>query len=151
MRLHFLGGADEVGASCLVVETAKHRILVDAGIRPGAAHADRLPDLARLGDLGGLDAVLVTHAHLDHTGALPLVHGAFPAARVWMTEPTLALLRILLLDAVRVMAARSEQEGEIPLYPPAAVEALLAQAHGVRLLEPPSGGLARGAGGHRRK
>jgi Cft2 family RNA processing exonuclease len=88
--------------------------------------------------LGGLDEILVTHAHLDHTGALPLVHGAFPKAGVWMTEPTLGLLRILLLDAIKVMELKSNQEGEIPLYPVPAVEALLARSRAVPFLDPVS-------------
>jgi Cft2 family RNA processing exonuclease len=53
-----------------------------------------------------------------------------------MTEPTLGLLRILLLDALKIMESQSEREGEIPLYPCSAVEALLARAHAVRFLEP---------------
>jgi Cft2 family RNA processing exonuclease len=135
-RVHMLGGADEVGASCLVVEAGNRRIMIDAGVRMGGGRSDRLPDLARASDLGGLDAVLVTHAHLDHTGALPLVHTAFPRAPVVMTAPTLSLLRVLLLDAIKVMASKAEQEEEIPLYPQASVEALLARAVGVRFLEP---------------
>jgi len=136
MKLHFLGGADEVGASCLLIEVAGRRILVDAGIRMGGAAADRLPDLARASDLGGLDAILLTHAHLDHSGALPLVHGAFPRAEIRMTAPTLGLLRILLLDALKIMELKSDQEGEIPLYPLPAVEALLARSVGKPFLEP---------------
>ena len=122
----------------MLVEAAGRRVLVDAGVRMGAAQRDRLPDLARATELGGLDAVVVTHAHLDHSGALPLVHGAFPAAPVWMTGPTLGLLRVLLLDAIRVMESKSQQEGEIPLYPLPAVEALLGASHAAAMLEPVS-------------
>ncbi len=67
MRIHFLGGASEVGASCVVIEAGGQRVLVDAGVRPGAA--DPLPDLARLQEGSGIDAVVVTHAHADHIGA----------------------------------------------------------------------------------
>ncbi|MBN2493007.1 MAG: MBL fold metallo-hydrolase [Deltaproteobacteria bacterium] len=136
MKLHFLGGADEVGASCLLVEAGDCRILVDAGVRMGGGCKDRLPDLARATDLGGLDAVLVTHAHLDHSGALPLVHGAFPRAEVLTSEPTVSLLRVLLLDAVKIMEQKAEREDEIPLYPLPAVESLLACVRPVRFLEP---------------
>lgn len=136
VKIHLLGGANEVGASCVLVEAAGHRIVVDAGVRMGSAQKDRLPDLARATELGGLDEILVTHAHLDHTGALPLVHGAFPKAGVWLTEPTLGLLRILLLDAIKVMELKSNQEGEIPLYPVPAVECLLARSRPVPFLEP---------------
>jgi Cft2 family RNA processing exonuclease len=136
LRAHFLGGADEIGASCLLIEAAGRRVLVDAGVRMGARQRDRLPDLALVSDLGGLDAILVTHAHLDHSGALPLIHGAYPRVPVVATAATQALLRVLLLDAIKVMASKSEAEEEIPLYPKAAVEALLARAIGVRFLEP---------------
>jgi Cft2 family RNA processing exonuclease len=136
MKIHFLGGADEIGASCALLEAGGRRVLVDAGVRMGSSRRDRLPDLARATDLGGIDEVLVTHAHLDHSGALPLVHGAFPRARVWMTEPTLALLRILLLDAIKIMELKSDREDEIPLYPLPAVEALLGRAGAVPWLRP---------------
>ncbi len=136
MRLHFLGGADEIGASCLLVEAGGRRVLIDAGLRMGEARNDRLPDLARATDLGGLDAILLTHAHLDHSGAMPLVHGAYPRAEIHMTAPTASLLQVLLLDAVKVMESRSEREDEIPLYPKAAVEAFLGRTAGHPFLEP---------------
>lgn len=141
MKIHFLGGADEVGASCVLVDTGKHRILVDAGVRMGAKQRDRLPDLALGSQLGGIDEVLVTHAHLDHTGALPLVHGAFPGAGITMTPPTLALLRILLFDALKIMETNAEDE--IPLYPKPAVESLLVKSKTAPFCEPVS--LCKGA------
>jgi Cft2 family RNA processing exonuclease len=134
--VHFLGGADEVGASSLLVEAGGKRILIDAGIRMGKAQGDKLPDLSRATSLGGLDAVLLTHAHLDHSGALPLVHGAFPSAEVLCTEPTAAILRVLLLDAVKIMEKNAGAEDEIPLYPLPAVEALLGRLTTVRFLDP---------------
>ena len=54
MRVHFLGGADEVGASSLLVEAGGKRILIDAGIRMGKVQGDMLPDLSRATSLGGL-------------------------------------------------------------------------------------------------
>ncbi len=127
MKLLFLGGADEVGASCTLVEAAGRRVLVDAGIRMQPRDGDQLPHLARLEEAGTLDAVLVTHAHTDHIAALPLVHLARPAVPVFASAPTLSLMRILLGDALRIMDSRWEQEGEIPLYPPQAVAGLLAR------------------------
>ena len=98
----------------------------------------RVSDLERtvLMTLGGLDAVLLTHAHLDHSGALPLVHGAFPSAEVLCTEPTAAILRVLLLDAVKIMEKNAGAEDEILLYPLPSVEALLGRLTTVRFLYP---------------
>jgi len=111
LELHFLGGAQEVGASCLYLDMDGSRYLVDAGIRMGGR--DPLPNLAAL---DRLDAVLVTHAHMDHIGALPLVHQAYPHVPVYATAPTVHLMRVLLADALKLMALKAEQEMECPLY-----------------------------------
>lgn len=131
MKLLFLGGADEVGATCTLIEAAGRRVLVDAGIRMQARDGDQLPHLARLEETGPLDAILVTHAHTDHLGALPLVHLARPEVPLLTTPPTLSLMRILLGDALRIMEGRWEKEREIPLYPPEAVAGMLARVRTV--------------------
>lgn len=131
MKLLFLGGADEVGASCTFLEAAGRRVLVDAGIRMQARDGDQLPHLARLEETGPLDAILVTHAHTDHIGALPLVHLARPEVPLITTPPTLSLMRILLGDALRIMEGRWEKEREIPLYPAEAVAGMLARVRTV--------------------
>ncbi len=124
-RVHCVGGASEVGASCLIVEAAGRRILVDAGIRPGRSGGDLLPDLARLQDDGGIDAVIVTHAHADHIGALPLAVGAFPTAPVLATPATADLMRVMLADSVRIAEGRWRDSGELPPYQADVVTALL--------------------------
>lgn len=133
MKIHFIGGAQEVGGSCSVVEVGTRRILVDCGQRMGGgAEVDRLPDLQRVQELGGLDAILVTHAHADHIGALPLIHLAFPKVPLYTTEATLALMRIMLADSLKIMQIRWLQEAEIPLYPEHAVTSMLARTEVVR-------------------
>ncbi|XWX05665.1 MBL fold metallo-hydrolase (plasmid) [Aggregatilineales bacterium SYSU G02658] len=130
MKITFLGGADEVGASCTLVEIAGKRLLVDAGIRINPRpqrdiESSQLPDLSCITQLGGIDYVLVTHAHTDHTGALPLVLTAYPSVPVLMTRPTEALVRVLQQDAQRIMSSHYEEEGELPLYDEVAVEHLM--------------------------
>jgi uncharacterized protein len=131
MKITFLGGADEVGASSILVETAGRRVLVDCGIRPSPkAHAglaaDQLPDLSQLeSGSGKLDAVLITHAHTDHTGALELVLERYPDVPVYATAPTLALTRVLHQDSRRIMQNRLDEEGELPLFDDIAVQRLM--------------------------
>src|SRR5271157_214055 len=130
MKITFLGGAAEVGASSTLIEIAGRRILVDAGIRPSpksrwGLDGDQLPDLSQIDSLGGVDAVLITHAHTDHTGALELVTGRFPDTPVYATPPTLALTRILHQDSRRIMQTRLEEEGELPLFDDVAVQHLM--------------------------
>lgn len=132
MKLHFLGGANEVGASSTLLETDNKKILVDAGIRMGSVD-DPLPDLQALQDLGGPDLILITHAHADHIGALPLIHLAYPTVPLITTVPTKALMEILLGDALKIMNIKWEKEEDIPLYPPHAVEGLLSRIQTVEI------------------
>ena len=132
MKITFLGGANEVGASSLLVETGGQRVLIDCGIRPSPkSHSglapDQLPNLSQIEQAGGkLDAVLVTHAHTDHTGALELVVGRFPDLPVYATAPTIELIRVLHQDSRRIMQSRMDEEGELPLFDDLAVQRLIA-------------------------
>ena len=130
MKITFLGGGDEVGASCSLIEIAGKLILVDAGIRisPRSSRGiqnSQLPDLQPISAAGGPDFILVTHAHTDHTGALPLILEQYPHAPVIATQATQALTRVLQLDAQRIMKTRQEQEGELPLFDEISVQRLM--------------------------
>jgi predicted metal-dependent RNase len=100
MNITFLGGGDEIGASSAIVEIGSARILIDCGIRMSGEH--RLPDLAAIKDAhaGQLDAVLLTHAHMDHSGALPVLHQHFPGVAVYANAPTRGLVEVLTLQAM---------------------------------------------------
>ena len=130
MKITFLGGADEVGASCSLIEIAGKLILVDAGIRISprsnrGVQNSQLPDLQPISAVGGPDFILVTHAHTDHTGALPLVLEQYPHVPVIATQATQTLTRVLQLDAQRIMKSRQEQEGELPLFDEISVQRLM--------------------------
>lgn len=105
-----LGGADEVGASCYLYELGETRVLVDAGMRPKGAGEESLPDLGALAD-SPPDAVVLTHAHLDHVGALPLVRRAFPDIPIYASEATKRIAELVMTDAAKV--ARDQ---DAPLY-----------------------------------
>jgi Cft2 family RNA processing exonuclease/dsRNA-specific ribonuclease len=121
LRITFLGGASAIGASCALVETDAANVVIDCGIRFEPGHA--LPDLAALGGKR-LDAIVLTHAHTDHSGALPVLCDAFPGTPVYATPPTIELVGILLRDALKLMRS-AEREAEVPLYAEAQVEQAL--------------------------
>ena len=56
---------------------------------------------------GGLDAVVVTHGHLDHIGSLPVLHRSFPGVPVYATPPTIGLAEIMLRDAAKLIQENS--------------------------------------------
>ena len=82
MKLYFCGGADEVGASCILLEIENKKILLDCGMR---MKKDPLPDFQTIKNIGQLDAVILSHAHMDHSGTLPIISSEFPFAKIWMT------------------------------------------------------------------
>jgi Cft2 family RNA processing exonuclease len=135
-KITFLGGADEVGASCSLLEIGGRRLLVDCGIRMSARNGDVLPYLAPIEKAGGIDAIILTHAHTDHSGALPVIHQLYPRIPVYMTAATLTLTTILLMDSLKIMQMEFEREGEIPLYPAPAVELLISASRPVAVCTP---------------
>lgn len=99
MNLTFLGGAATVTGSKTLVETGAARLLVDCGMFQGLKSL-RLQNRARPPvDPNRLDGVVLTHAHLDHSGYLPALANAGFQGAVWCTEGTADLLKILLPDA----------------------------------------------------
>ena len=93
MEFTGLGGTDEVGASSYLYTLIEGRLLIDAGVRPGLQGAAALPSFELLeGKEQRPDAILITHAHLDHIGALPLVSSKDPRAPIFTTAPSARLL-----------------------------------------------------------
>src|SRR4029453_1474101 len=89
-----LGGAGEGGGSSPLLDFGKARILVDAGIKPDG-RGPMTPDFS---GLDGLDAAVVTHAHLDHCGALPLLVRDRPELPIYCTPPSAKLIVSALND-----------------------------------------------------
>lgn len=131
MKLHFLGGAKEIGGSAILVELNDYKILLDCGIRQSAGK-DPLPDFRKIQELGGVDAVIISHAHMDHTGTLPLISKEYPLASIYATVMTIDLTRVLLYDSIKLM---NRKEEGIPVYAAAHVEALFTRMRGCRYEE----------------
>ncbi len=117
IRFTSLAPQREIGASCFLLELGEARIALDSGTHPKREGSETLP---RLDDLpfDSLDAIVLTHAHLDHSGALPVLVREHPSARVFMSEPTRSLADALLHNSVNVMTSKREDLGihAYPLY-----------------------------------
>ena len=116
-----LGGAQEVGRSCIYLSWRGRSVLLDCGLHPALRGRAALPRLEEV-DLVQCEALLVTHFHHDHCAAAPYLVGQTTfRGRVLMTHPTRAVLRGLLTDTVRL----ARQSGEEALYTEEDVEETL--------------------------
>ncbi|MBN2126838.1 MAG: beta-CASP ribonuclease aCPSF1 [Candidatus Diapherotrites archaeon] len=112
IRLTALGGFREVGRSCVYVETKKTRVLLDCGINI-ASKENAYPYLEALRfPLNELNAVIVSHAHLDHSGMIPFLFKMGYTGPVYCTEPTRDLMALLQFDLIDVMV----KDGKEPPY-----------------------------------
>jgi len=116
------GGASSIGASCTLLEIATSSLIIDCGIRPGERKSP-LPDLSVLTGKKP-SSIVLTHAHTDHSGALPVLAEYFPDVPILATPPTIELTGILFRDSLKIMNS-PEREADIPLYNEIQVERVL--------------------------
>lgn len=125
MRLSFLGAAGEVTGSCFLVDTGEVRFLVDCGMFQGAG-ADAKN--RRFGfEPRELAFVLLTHAHIDHSGLIPRLVAEGFAGAVYATAATCDLAGVMLRDSGYLQEKEAEWEGGAPLYTLREAEASLAR------------------------
>jgi predicted metal-dependent RNase len=106
IRLTFLGGAREVGRSCLLVEIPKSKILIDAGIIAGSPNGYPILNVPEF-NINEIDGIVVSHAHLDHIGFIPTIYEMGYDGPLYLTQPTLDLATLLWLDYIDVMQRSS--------------------------------------------
>jgi uncharacterized protein len=104
VMLFCLGGVKQVGRSCFIVVTPESKVMLDCGINPGELSGlDAYPRLDWFNfDLDDLDAVVISHAHIDHQGFLPTLFKYGYKGPVYCTEPTLPLMTLLQNDSVKI-------------------------------------------------
>src|ERR1035437_2102648 len=110
MRMGFLGAAGEVTGSCTLVETGPTRFLVDCGMFQGGAEA-RTKNLKALNfgfDVRAIDFVLLTHAHIDHSGLLPRLAVLGFRGPIYATPATIDLVKVLLPDSAHIQEKETE-------------------------------------------
>ncbi|MFX1582361.1 MAG: beta-CASP ribonuclease aCPSF1, partial [Promethearchaeota archaeon] len=112
IRLTPMGGFREVGRMSMLVQTPESNVMIDCGVNVGAtAHAFPRFDLPEF-DLSRLDAVIITHSHLDHCGMVPFLFKYGYEGPVYCTLPTQDLMTMLQLDYLEV----ARREGKIAPY-----------------------------------
>jgi len=114
VRVTFLGASRQVGRSAILIKTRESEILMDCGINPGSRTP--IQSYPRLDveefDINRLDAVVITHAHLDHCGFLPYLYKYGYNGPVYCSEPTANVMTLLQSDYIDV----TMKEGKVPPY-----------------------------------
>lgn len=133
--VHFtpLGGGREIGANCFAVQIGGALVLLDCGMHPKEDGYDALPDFSLLSRAP--DAVIISHAHLDHCGALPYLLKQFPAVIPFATKPTVDVMDRMLHNSVSVMEMLARDRGidAYPLYYHRDVEFAIRRIYGIDL------------------
>jgi metallo-beta-lactamase family protein len=139
VKLTFLGAAGEVTGSCYLVEAGDVRFLVDCGMFQGGHEAEIKNRAPFAFDPRALDFVLLTHAHIDHSGLLPRLTADGYGGPIYATAATCDLLEVMLTDSAHIQEKEAEWSredksrrhhdgpGEAPLYTVAQAQRSLKQ------------------------
>jgi uncharacterized protein len=121
-RISFLGSGRQVGRSCLLLQTPVSNILLDCGIDVAAQGTDKFPyfNVPEF-DISQLDAIILSHAHLDHSGLLPYLYKMGYRGPVYMTAPTRDISALLALDFIGV----AYKQAATPLFSSADIKEMV--------------------------
>jgi len=147
MKIKIVGAAGgEVTGSAYFVQTERAKVLVDAGMFQGGKKSEAKNRLPAGVNVSQLDAVLLTHAHLDHTGRVPLLIKRGYSGRIFATTATIELAELILQDAARLQAHDAQRinrmqgyskQGPVePLYRPEHVARFRGMAQAVPFKDP---------------
>tara|TARA_Y100000310_G_C20678761_1_gene814622 strand:+ start:301 stop:2181 length:1881 start_codon:yes stop_codon:yes gene_type:complete len=110
-RISFLGAAQQVGRSAFLLQTPESNVLIDCGINPATSDSSTYPRInVPEFDISELDAVVISHAHLDHCGFLPYIFKYGYNGPIYCTAPTRDIMAISQLDYTGIAAAQGEKK-----------------------------------------
>ncbi len=125
MKLHFYGGARWVTGVNYLLETKQAKILIDCGLFQGGRDARKMNQQPFPYQPKEIEAVFITHAHIDHIGRLPcLVKQGF-RGKIFVTEPTRDFARVMLFDVEEIQQEIAESSGRPSFFNRADVEKTL--------------------------
>lgn len=112
-----ISGAEEIGANCYLLEMDGTRVVLDSGMHPKREGLAAMPQFDVL-EPNSVEAVFLSHSHLDHLGTLPVLQEKQPSAEVFMTPAAAALSEVMLHNSVNVMSAKRLDLGivEYPFF-----------------------------------
>ena len=116
MKLSFFGAAGEVTGSNYILETSRSRVAIDCGAFQGGKEQELKNAAPFMYDAAAVDAVILTHAHLDHVGRLAKLVKAGFGGPIWSTPATKELAELIMLDAASIMSHEELKFGDTPLY-----------------------------------
>jgi metallo-beta-lactamase family protein len=126
VKLTFLGAAGEVTGSCYLVDTGEVKFLIDCGMFQGGREARRKNERFAF-EPREIAFVLLSHAHIDHSGLLPRLAALGFKGPVYATPATIELLGVMLPDSAHLQQRQAEREDDTPLYTVAQAQRCLAQ------------------------
>lgn len=116
MKLSFYGAAGEVTGSNYLLETDRSSIVIDCGAFQGGKEQELKNVAPFLYEPGRVDALVLTHAHLDHVGRLAKLVASGFRGHIWCTPATKELAELIMLDAAKIMSHEELKFGDEPLY-----------------------------------
>ncbi len=127
LKLTTFGGAGQVTGSNFLIEGPRGKVLVDCGIEQGKDYCESCSFDDFPYDVPSIDALVITHAHLDHVGRAPRLMKYGFKGKVYMTPPTRDLAELILRDSAHILAEDAKHRGLDPLYESHDVDAFLAR------------------------
>ena len=126
-----LGGGAEIGANSFLVGPEDEQVVLDCGVHPKKEGLACLPCLDRIEHPP--QAVLISHGHVDHCGAVPLLLREFPSTECYATQPTVSIMDRMLHNSVSVMGTLALERGivDYPLYTHQDVDRVIRRAYGL--------------------
>lgn len=121
-KLKFYGAAGEVTGSNHIVECGEVTLMIDCGFFQGVKVCDDKNNDRFPYSPATVDALFVSHAHLDHVGRIPKLMNEGFKGRIYSTGPTREIAKLMLEDTVRVIAREAKTDGHEPLFNLSAVE-----------------------------
>lgn len=131
MKIIFYGGAGSVTGSNYMIESGGTRILVDCGMAQGTSFAEKENFEPFAYDVSSVQAIFITHAHIDHTGKLPKIVKTGFSGKIYSTPPTKDFAELLLIDSEHVLKEEALKNGLPQLYSAEDVEAAMSLWEGV--------------------